>query len=74
LVAVPADVGLVGNASFAHSVPVRVQSQAVAVDDKGGQSKHVDASDDNGGLCNHIQAGDDDRGGKGAGDDGSKDS
>ena len=39
---------LVGNASFAQTVPVRVPSQARAqtVDDKGGQTTHAEPGDD----------------------------
>jgi hypothetical protein len=59
LAGVPASLGLVGNASFAQSVPVRAPSQASVVDDKGGLSKHVEAGDDKGGLRKHIEAGDD---------------
>lgn len=62
LAAVPATVGLVGNTSFAQSVPVRVPSQAVVVDDTAGQSRHrVDTTrkaDDKGGL-KHAEPGDD---------------
>jgi len=36
LAAIPASLGLIGNASFAQSVPVRVPSQATPV---GGQSR-----------------------------------
>jgi hypothetical protein len=37
LVAVPAATGLIGNTSFAQSVPVRVPSHAIIVDYHGGQ-------------------------------------
>jgi hypothetical protein len=69
---VPATLGLIGNASFAESVPV--PSQAVVVDDKGGLTKHVELGDDagahrstgtvepgddKGGLTKHVEPGDD---------------
>jgi hypothetical protein len=69
LVAVPASVGLVGNASFAQSVPAGVPSHAVVVDDNGGQSRHLQVGDDNGGLRKHAKVGDDNGGVRG-GDDG----
>jgi hypothetical protein len=50
LVTLPAAIGFTGNTSFAQSIPVRVPSQAVVVDDHGGQSKHAEAGDDKGGL------------------------
>lgn len=63
LAAVPATVGLVGNTSFAQSVPVRVPSQAIVVDDTAGHSRHrVDTTrkaDDKGGLTKHAEPGDD---------------
>jgi hypothetical protein len=62
LVAVPASVGLISNPSFAQSAPVRVPAQAVAVDDNGGQSDHVQAGDDKGDLRKHIEPGDDNGG------------
>jgi hypothetical protein len=59
LAAVPASMGLIGNASFAKSVPVRVPSQATVLDDKGGLRKHVEPGDDKGGLTKHVEPGDD---------------
>jgi hypothetical protein len=59
LAAVPASMGLIGNASFAQSVPVRVPSQATVLDDNGGLTKHVEPGDDNGGLTKHVEPGDD---------------
>jgi hypothetical protein len=47
LVSVPATMGLVGNTSFAQSVPVRVPSQATVVT---GNSVDDNSMDDNGGL------------------------
>ena len=58
LVAVPASVGFISNASFAQSAPVSAPSQAVVMDDNGGQAKHVQAGDDKGGLRKHLEAGD----------------
>ena len=49
LVAVPASMGLISNASFAQSAPVSVPSQAVSVDDKGGLRNKVETGDDKGG-------------------------
>lgn len=52
LVAVPAAMGLVGNTSFAQSVPVRVPAQArVLYDDHGGQraTSTTEPGDDHGG-------------------------
>jgi hypothetical protein len=52
LVAVPAAMGLVGNTSFAQSVPVRVPAQArVLYDDHGGQrpTTATEPGDDHGG-------------------------
>jgi len=56
LAIIPASLGLIGNASFAQSVPVRVPSQATPV---GGQSKHIEPGDDKGGLSAHVEPGDD---------------
>lgn len=42
----PASLGLIANASFAQSDPVRVPSQATLVS---GQSKHIEIGDDKGG-------------------------
>jgi hypothetical protein len=56
LAAIPASLGLIGNASFAQTVPVRVPSQATPV---GGQSKHIEIGDDKGGLSAHVEPGDD---------------
>ncbi|MHB8185992.1 MAG: hypothetical protein ACYDDU_07850 [Dermatophilaceae bacterium] len=66
LAAAPATMGLVGNISFAQSVPVRVPSQATVVDDAGGQrsASATEPGDDNG------EPGDgDDNGEPGDGDD-----
>ena len=52
----PVSLGLMGNASFAQSVPVRVPSQATVV---GGQSKHIEIGHDHGGTSTHAEAGDD---------------
>jgi len=59
LAIVPASLGLLGNASFAQSVPVRVPSQASVLDDKGGLTPHVEPGDDKGGLTTQVQPGDD---------------
>ncbi|MHB1475425.1 MAG: hypothetical protein ACYCV4_17735 [Dermatophilaceae bacterium] len=62
LAAAPATMGLVGNISFAQSVPVRVPSQATVVDDAGGQrsASATEPGDDNG-----EPGDDDDNGGHG---------
>ena len=62
LAIVPASLGLIGNASFAQSIPVRVPSQASVLDDHGGLIKHVDPGDDNGGLNTQTEPGDDNGG------------
>ncbi len=54
LAVIPASLGLMGNASFAQSVPVRVPAQATLV---GSLSTHVEAGDDKGGLSTHVEAG-----------------
>jgi len=63
LAAVPVTIGLVGNTSFAQSVPVFVPAHAIVVDDSASQSKQVEqpdqAGDDKGGLTTHTEAGDD---------------
>jgi len=59
LAAIPASLGLIGNASFAQSVAVRVPSQVTPV---GGQSKHIEIGDDLGGLSAHVESGDDKNG------------
>lgn len=63
LAAVPATIGLVGNTSFAQSVPVHVPSHAVVVDDSAGQSRKLSdttrKADDKGGLAKHAEPGDD---------------
>jgi hypothetical protein len=56
LAAIPAILGLMGNASFAQSVPVRVPAHATLLGD---QSKHVQIGDDKGGLSTHLEPGDD---------------
>src|SRR3954454_10075584 len=79
LAAVPATVGLSGNASFAHSVPVRTPSQVTAAQHQGGAAKQAEPGDDKagrrvparaatsvddkGGRAMHAEPGDDDRGG-----------
>ncbi|MEP7018251.1 MAG: hypothetical protein ABI899_09565, partial [Actinomycetota bacterium] len=65
---IPAGLGMMGNASFAQSVPVRVPAQATLLespsphvesgDDKGGSSTHVESGDDKGGSSTHIESGD----------------
>ena len=62
LAIVPASLGLIGNASFAQNVPVRVPSQASVLDDHGGLIKHAEPGDDNGGLATHAEPGDDNGG------------
>ena len=67
--AVPASLGLIGNASFAQSVQVRVPAHAILLDDqnkhieigddKGGASTHVESGDDKGGASTHVKSGDD---------------
>jgi hypothetical protein len=54
--AIPASLGLMGNASFAQSVPVRVPAHATLLGD---QSKHTAIGDDKGGLSTHLESGDD---------------
>jgi hypothetical protein len=60
LVTVPATIGLVGNTSFARSVPVRVPAHATVVDEQSGQTptnpnkepkpaRHIEPRDDHGG-------------------------
>jgi len=58
LAAVPVVMGLVGNTSFAQSVPVHVPSRAIVVDDRVSQSKHIEPGDDKGGVT-HVEPGDD---------------
>ena len=62
--AVPAVFGLVGNASFAQTVPVRVPAQVAtqSADDHGGNSTHAEPGDDNGGSSTHAEPGDDNGG------------
>ena len=48
LAVLPASLGLIGNASFAQSVPVRIPSQATVLDDRGGLSTPVKPGDDKG--------------------------
>jgi hypothetical protein len=67
--AIPASLGLMGNASFAQSVPVRVPAHATLLgdpskhieigDDNGGSSAHLESGDDNGGSSAHLKSGDD---------------
>ena len=54
--AIPASLGLMGNASFAQSVPVRVPAHATLLGDP---SKHIEIGDDNGGASAHLEPGDD---------------
>jgi hypothetical protein len=54
--AIPASLGLMGNASFAQSVQVRVPAHAILLP---AQSKHVEIGDDHGGLSAHVEPGDD---------------
>src|SRR4051795_1599528 len=54
LAAVPATVGLSGNASFAQSVPVRTPSQVTVAQHTGGPAKHAEPEDDKGGR--HLAA------------------
>jgi len=54
--AIPASLGLMGNASFAQSVPVRVPAHATLLGDP---SKHIEIGDDNGGASAHLESGDD---------------
>jgi|BarGraNGADG00312_2_1021985.scaffolds.fasta_scaffold14834_3 hypothetical protein len=59
LAILPASLGLIGNASFAQSAPVRVPSQATVLDDRGGLATHAEPGDDKGGLATHAEPGDD---------------
>ena len=69
LAVAPASLGLMGNASFAQSVPVRVPFQATVVggqstqtgpgDDKGGSSIQTEPGDDKSGSSIHTEPGDD---------------
>ena len=56
LAVAPASLGLIGNASFAQSVPVRVPSQATVV---GGQSTQAEPGDDKSRPSTHAEPGDD---------------
>src|SRR3954452_10427535 len=64
LAAVPATVGLSGNASFAQSVPVRTPSQVTVAQAKGGPAKHAQPGDDQGRHGKQAEPGDD-KGGRG---------
>jgi hypothetical protein len=64
--AVPAVVGLAGNASFAHSVPVQVPAHVQSIDDRGGQTRTAEPGDDKGGQTRTAEPGDD-RGGDSGG-------
>jgi hypothetical protein len=55
----PAAIAVGGNTFSAHNASVRAPSQAVVVDDNGGQGNQVQAGDDKGGLRKHIEVGDD---------------
>jgi hypothetical protein len=59
LAAVPATVGLSGNASFAQGVPVRMPSPVMVAQDKGAPAKHAEPGDDKGGRAKHAEPGDD---------------
>ena len=59
--AVPSVTGLVGNASFAQSVPVHVPAGASTIDDHG---RHAEPGDDRG---RHAEPGDDRGGASGPG-------
>jgi hypothetical protein len=64
LVAVPVATGLIGNTSFAQSVPVRVPSHAILVDDS--NSEHATSTtepDDKGGQRTHTTEPGDGKGG-----------
>lgn len=56
LAIVPASLGLIGNASFAQNVPVRVPSQASVLDDHGGLIKHAEPGDDETLLNRAVEA------------------
>jgi len=64
LASVPATLGLVGNTSFAQSVPVRVPQQASVLDDNDRLTPHVETGDDNGGQRSPsaVEPGDDNGG------------
>jgi hypothetical protein len=64
LASVPATLGLVGNTSFAQSVPVRVPQQASVLDDNDRPTPHVETGDDNGGQRSPsaVETGDDNGG------------
>jgi hypothetical protein len=49
LVTVPAAIGLIGNTSFAQSVPVRVPPRATVVDDTSAEHSAAEHGDDKGG-------------------------
>ena len=53
LAVAPASLGLMGNASFAQSVPVRVPSQATVV---GGQSTQAEPGEDKSGPSTQARA------------------
>ncbi len=61
IAAVPGVIGLVGNASFAQSVPVQVPAGASTLDDHG---RHAEPGDDHG---RHAEPGDDRGGASGPG-------
>ena len=52
----------VGGSTFSQSAADRMPSQAVVMDDNGGQGNPVQTGDDKGGLRNRVQAGDDNGG------------
>src|SRR6185436_9895536 len=52
----------VGGSTFSQSAAERMPSQAVVMDDNGGQSNAVQTGDDKGGLRNRAQTGDDNGG------------
>jgi hypothetical protein len=53
--AIPATMGLVGNTSFAQSVPVPVPLQVTVTDDKGMSRTHLEPGDDNSGKVRKIE-------------------
>ena len=59
LAVLPASLGLIGNASFAQSVPVRIPSQATVLDDRGGLSTPVKPGDDKGSPSTPVKPRDD---------------
>jgi hypothetical protein len=57
---IPASLGLISNASFAHSIPVHVPARATAtLAHRESTVAHIEAGDDKGSLRTHAEAGDD---------------